>query len=341
MYNDAKVKPIFQLTKINSHTLPIMTNFNKVFKLHSLLGKGGQGSVSKMYIPTTTANTAIKQIQNPTQLPTQPPTQLQNLIQPPTLIQTPNPTKFYAVKQSPVSDITTHLNEISALQECSSPYIIKFYDYFLIKPCTFVIVLEYIPGYNLSQYIISMKSMKLKSSQTMIYSFTYWLFSTLSFIHSKNFAHRDIKPDNIMVDTHQNKFVLIDFGLACKVATNNNRNNNRNNNINGIAGTPRYIAPDIWEQNKAKLWMKGDIWSAGITLYNLVEQSFPSGDHMYINEVCLYCNDAFVLDVLRYCLVKDPSLRKEAWEVLCLINGQDVGTRKKIELWLKSRLFGN
>ncbi len=55
----------------------------------------------------------------------------------------------------------------------------------------------------------------------------------LRHVHEKNVIHRDIKPDNIMLDKDQNA-ILIDFGLA---GFNNGKTR---------LGTPGYMAPEIY-----------------------------------------------------------------------------------------------
>ena len=63
------------------------------------------------------------------------------------------------------------------------------------------------------------------------------LLSILNSIHSVGIVHRDIKPDNIMVDSADN-FIIIDFGL-CAVYTNTTY---MPYTMKGIMGTPNYIS---------------------------------------------------------------------------------------------------
>jgi serine/threonine protein kinase len=81
----------------------------------------------------------------------------------------------------------------------------------------------------------------------------------LKYIHSKNIIHRDIKPHNILMCKKIPK--ITDFGLAKKVDP-------RLKYIKGIAGTPRYISPEI-VQNEPYTFPT-DIWSLGVLFYQII-----------------------------------------------------------------------
>ena len=62
---------------------------------------------------------------------------------------------------------------------------------------------------------------------------------TIDYLHQNGIAHRDIKLENIMVDTNMN-IKLADFGFA----TNENINK-----LDSFLGSPAYMAPEILEGN--------------------------------------------------------------------------------------------
>ncbi|MCH8828469.1 MAG: serine/threonine protein kinase, partial [Planctomycetes bacterium] len=87
----------------------------------------------------------------------------------------------------------------------------------------------------------------------------------LDFIHSRGSIHRDIKPDNILFDKHQNVFVS-DFGIV-KAVGNEHQTLTRLTGT-GVIGTPGYIAPEILlgQEQDGRL----DQYSLAITVFVLV-----------------------------------------------------------------------
>jgi serine/threonine protein kinase/WD40 repeat protein len=90
--------------------------------------------------------------------------------------------------------------------------------------------------------------------------------------HQAGVIHRDMKPSNIMVDTHEHCWVL-DFGLAAYQSTGNGKTHPKGlrgsiaGAASGVLGTPRYMAP---EQFQERADARTDVWGLGITLYELL-----------------------------------------------------------------------
>lgn len=73
------------------------------------------------------------------------------------------------------------------------------------------LVLEYVDGGDLLDYIISHEGLEESVAQR----FTYQLMKALKYIHDNNVAHRDLKPENILLTKDDPPMVKIaDFGLA-------------------------------------------------------------------------------------------------------------------------------
>ena len=151
----------------------------------------------------------------------------------------------------------------------NNPWIVKLKysfqdDYYLY------LVMDYLPGGDLMNLL--MKKNILTEDEARFY--TAELILAVDSIHKLNCIHRDIKPDNILIDK-RGHIQLSDFGL-CKISEekffpitlkkNNNSNNDKNeeNENNFIkthynkndkliafstVGTPDYIAPEVFEQN--------------------------------------------------------------------------------------------
>lgn len=85
--------------------------------------------------------------------------------------------------------------------------------------------------------------------------------------HSQGFIHRDIKPDNILLDADCHPH-LLDFGLALHV-------NERTRDEQRMAGSLPYMAPEQIRGETHRFEPATDIWSLGVVLYQLLTGARP------------------------------------------------------------------
>ena len=131
--------------------------------------------------------------------------------------------------------------------------------------------MEWISGGELFDYVI--KTKKLMHSEATL--FFQQLLSAIEYLHSIGIAHRDIKPDNILIDSHRN-VKLIDFDLAAVYQPKQL--------LKTACGSPYYTAPEVLA-GKKYVGYKSDLWSLGVVMYIMIEGKMPFNEK---NQVKLY-----------------------------------------------------
>ena len=175
----------------------------------------------------------------------------------------------------------------------------------------FFIIMENVIGGNLLNAINKMT----KLSETISRNIFIQLIETIKYIHSKGIVHRDIKPDNILLNLN-NSIKLCDFGVSKEIK--------KGQLITDSCGTPAFIAPEILLDDPYDPY-KTDIWSSGVVLYVMVSGFFPFTG---INESQLHKNilsgkfpklkniSNNLNDLINKILEKDPNKRITIDEIL-------------------------
>lgn len=138
------------------------------------------------------------------------------------------------------------------------PFLPKFYGSFKDESFLFLLM-DYINGYDLMDICYNTDGIPLD----LIQLYTAQLILTIEYLHSKNIIHRDIKLNNIMIDSEGN-IKLIDFGIAKFLLSTKTYS---------LIGTPHYMAPEMI--NGKGYDYSVDIWGIGICIYELFFQTLP------------------------------------------------------------------
>ncbi|CAI0469843.1 unnamed protein product [Linum tenue] len=147
--------------------------------------------------------------------------------------------------------------EISILSTIHHPNIIRLYEAFETADRIYLI-LEYCDGGDLAAYI----QRHGKVPELVARHFMRQLAAGLQVLQEKHLIHRDLKPQNLLLSSHEETPLLKigDFGFA--------RSLTHNELAKTLCGSPLYMAPEII-QNK-KYDAKADLWSVGAILFQLV-----------------------------------------------------------------------
>lgn len=139
------------------------------------------------------------------------------------------------------------------------PNIVKLED-LILMPHTGYLVMEYVEGNNLREYMKQVTGPMPFQNVALLMTEAV---GAIAYAHGQNMVHMDIKPSNIMLSS-ENEVKLIDFGIS--------QDTNKTSS-EYVMGTPYYMSPEQIEGRNVD--HRTDIYSFGITIYELVTGSLP------------------------------------------------------------------
>ncbi|KAG8956482.1 hypothetical protein FRC03_010818 [Tulasnella sp. 419] len=148
---------------------------------------------------------------------------------------------------------------------------------------------EYVKGCSIVDFALDFTPVAIKS-------LLYQVAQGLKYIHSRGVIHRDIKPDNLMIN-QQGIVKIIDFGLAV-LATADEADRM------AYAGTPGFMAPEI--ENAQPCTTACDIWSLGICIVELLTGRIPRDCDDSAARVLPESLPMALYELLDFCFVPNP-----------------------------------
>jgi serine/threonine protein kinase len=185
--------------------------------------------------------------------------------------------------------------EARALAGLNHANIVNLLDYGVEGDLMFL-VMEFVEGVSL-RHILREK----RITQDRAVKIALDLCEALEFAHKEGIVHRDVKPENILIDP-SGRVKLTDFGLAKRV----DPESTQLTQTHFAVGTPHYMAPEQLEQPK-EIDHRVDIYSLGVVLYEMLTRELPIGRFPAPSskeEV-----DERFDDIVYRCLDKDPARR--------------------------------
>ncbi len=171
------------------------------------------------------------------------------------------------------------VKEARTMSELNHPYICQYLGFKDIPGFGNSIIIRWINGKSLSSLI--RQGMDADTMDGIVDE----LCEALRYLHGKGLVHRDLKPDNIMIDSAGGHVKLIDFGFA---------DADWKTSVKCAAGTRLYTAPEILAEGRAD--ERSDIWSLGIIIREMAESVGKKAVHRWNG-------------IIRRCLSKDPGRR--------------------------------
>lgn len=185
---------------------------------------------------------------------------------------------------------------------------------FVIDGDKYFIIMEYIEGDTLDHVINSL--LRPLPSEKVISIFNQ-ILSTIAYLHHHGVLHLDIKPNNIMIKP-DGTIKVIDMGISIHLKEREIK----------AAGTPPFMSPE--QQDGANLGFYTDIFSLGVTLFNVVTGQLPfSGSatdilkknresvRPLVTRVTPYANPGFQ-PIIERAMNPNPALRYQTCEEMMM-----------------------
>src|ERR1700733_8946647 len=211
------------------------------YKVVRLLGEGGMGAVyeGEQQLGTTKRKVAIKTLH-------------------------PHLSRDAKIKQR-------FEREVGTIAELEHPNTIQVYDFGTTEDGILYIVMEFLQGKSLADYIEKEGAMQPERVAYIMEQ----VCGSLEEAHGRGIVHRDLKPDNIVLTERagQKDFVkVLDFGIA-KRSNEEDKNEQKLTQQGMVLGTPPYMSP---EQFTGKpIDARSDIYSLAIMAYEMLTANLP------------------------------------------------------------------
>ena len=149
----------------------------------------------------------------------------------------------------------------------SHPHIIHVYTYEASTPVGPAIIMEYVDGCTLTEYLAEHSN---KAARQRVFE---QLLSATAYLHKAGVLHNDLKPDNILITRTNHDVRLIDFGFS---------DDDSHDRIRALGGTRGYASPELAAQAHG-IDTRSDIYSLGC----IMQQLFP-GRYKHIAGRCTH-----------------------------------------------------
>ncbi|KAI0400646.1 kinase-like protein [Xylaria palmicola] len=195
----------------------------------------------------------------------------------------PSPSSSYelrAVKQISKSVAASqrwnYTKELEATAQFSlaryAPYFVRSYGWFENNDSIFI-AMEYLSLGDLRRFMDARPWFSEDATKQIVRQ----LLDGIKFMHESNFAHRDLKPGNILVASHSPSWVvkIADFGISKQSIEGDTH-------LQTQIGTVGYMAPEVFSSNSYSVSV--DIWAIGIIAVELLlkQHPFPTVSDLFL-----------------------------------------------------------
>jgi serine/threonine protein kinase len=164
-------------------------------------------------------------------------------------------------------------------------------------------------------------------SESKVSQLCVGLIKGLTYLHEHCIAHRDIKPDNLLVNNENFRLIITDFDIAMRVE-------DEDEEVDDQCGTKHWMAPEV-KENLRHSPIKADRWSCGHVILYFLGKSKQEGKHLRSFATKLTARDPKQRPpLLEWESLSDAPLMDVAVSV------SDVGEKRKALRHLQGKMIG-
>ncbi|KAH7104917.1 Pkinase-domain-containing protein [Auriculariales sp. MPI-PUGE-AT-0066] len=203
-------------------------------------------------------------------------------------------------------------SESAVLRDLEHPNVVQYLG-FEETMDHFNLFLEYVPGGSIGGVLRKMGQF----DEDVTKNFTKQILNGLDYLHSRGVWHRDLKGDNILVDTH-GVCKISDFGISKRNADFESFDKGATN----MMGSIFWMAPEVMAKSDLGYNGKVDIWSVGCVYVEMITGRRPWDDENFVSVMFKVSTmreapplpnvDEFGRDFCELCFERDPTRRPTA-----------------------------
>ncbi|RDX76468.1 CBL-interacting serine/threonine-protein kinase 23, partial [Mucuna pruriens] len=167
------------------------------------------------------------------------------------------------------------IREISIMKMCQHPNVVRMIEVrrndclpVMATKTNIYIVLEHLSGGELYDKVIQSRTSVWGMNEVQARRYFQQLICGLGYCHSNGVSHRDIKPQNLLLDA-DGVLKVLDFGMSALAPQVR-----QDGLLHTVCGTPHYTAPEVLSNNGYD-GQKADIWSCGVIVFFMVAGYLP------------------------------------------------------------------
>lgn len=195
-------------------------------------------------------------------------------------------------------------------------------------------VMAYVEGETLAQRVLSRGPMPSAEGARVLREVAW----ALAYAHGQGVVHRDIKPDNVLLESATNRVLVADFGIAGAFG---------DTGAGGIAGTPEFMSPE--QALGGALDARSDLYSLGATAFYAFSGKLPLSGATHTEVLAKQVTEPAppllstgmpvprkLAALVDRCLAKEPGMRPESAQALAEQLGAAIERKRELPVALRS-----